>query len=503
MTLETSNSYPENLEKYYEPANSYFQKQNFCHLKDFEMLQYLRHSESLEKYYEFTNSYFSCYSESVNADGYTIKLNRFRISGTRIKRISASPSILSLNSSTLKTLHLRHFVPAGSGLSLSGFQPYGISLCSCLSGMTILCNLYQFVMTAKNNVCKKKESTTMTKNENVKKILKAGALTKRHSEGIRPKNPLHILKRFFAKYKFPFAGNYIKPAQNDGKLLVPFSPLSLPSPSVLLRSHNTGTAIAFHPLLACAWGEGSKNVMDLSSYRPIDFSTFKKRAAFTLAEVLITLGVIGIIAAMTIPALISANNKRITETRLKRFYSTFNQAIRLSTIDNGEVEGWTDYWDASTNFDDEDENAKGKRMEQVNSSFEKYLLPYMKVMYKKEVQERGSKHTLYVLADGSAFSFIYNGNRDITFFPKNAEKCIEHTSKAGICSFMFIFHPINNSRDWKYHYKQGLEPYKYNWDGKRESLYSSCQYNVFFCTEIIKQNGWKIPADYPLQIRYY
>jgi len=55
------------------------------------------------------------------------------------------------------------------------------------------------------------------KNENVKKTLEAGALTKRHSEGIRPKNPLHILKRIFAKYKFQFDGNCVKTAQNDGE----------------------------------------------------------------------------------------------------------------------------------------------------------------------------------------------------------------------------------------------------------------------------------------------
>jgi len=121
---------------------------------------------------------------------------------------------------------------------------------------------------------KRKDCSTMTKNENVNEALEANALTKRHSEGIRPKNPLHILKRFFAEYKFPFAGNSIRPAQNDGKLLVPqclsnlvpFSPLSLPSPSVLLRSHKTGTAIAFHPLLACARGEGYKNIKHLFTY---------------------------------------------------------------------------------------------------------------------------------------------------------------------------------------------------------------------------------------------
>lgn len=42
----------------------------------------------------------------------------------------------------------------------------------------------------------------------------------------------------------------------------------------------------------------------------------KKVFAFTLAEVLITLGIIGIVAAMTIPTLINNYQKKITVTRL-------------------------------------------------------------------------------------------------------------------------------------------------------------------------------------------
>jgi len=252
----------------------------------------------------------------------------------------------------------------------------------------------------------------------------------------------------------------------------------------------------------------NNNVKNFSSYRLIDFSTFKKRAAFTLAEVLITLGVIGIIAAMTIPALISANNKRITETRLKRFYSTFNQAIRLSTIDNGEVEGWTEFWDATKRKYGKD-GILEDHTDAITSSFDKYLLPYMKVMYKKNVKVNNAVYNLYVLADGSAFSFWSGtGACDINFYPANAEKCLEHsednTKNNSICSFGFIFYPISNDAAYKYHYKQGLEPYKFGWDGTREGLYKHCApgYSAF-CTEIIKQNGWKIPADFPKKIRYY
>ena len=51
-------------------------------------------------------------------------------------------------------------------------------------------------------------------------------------------------------------------------------------------------------------------VKDLSSNRPIVLTTLKK-AAFTLAEVLTTLGIIGVVATMTMPMLICFNDKQL------------------------------------------------------------------------------------------------------------------------------------------------------------------------------------------------
>lgn len=51
--------------------------------------------------------------------------------------------------------------------------------------------------------------------------------------------------------------------------------------------------------------------------------------AFTLAEVLITLGIIGVVAAITIPTLVNKNNEKIRETQLKKAYSTLSQVNRL------------------------------------------------------------------------------------------------------------------------------------------------------------------------------
>ena len=45
------------------------------------------------------------------------------------------------------------------------------------------------------------------------------------------------------------------------------------------------------------------------------------KKAFTLAEVLITLGIIGVVASMTLPAIIQKNNEKTTVSKLKKVYS--------------------------------------------------------------------------------------------------------------------------------------------------------------------------------------
>ena len=61
----------------------------------------------------------------------------------------------------------------------------------------------------------------------------------------------------------------------------------------------------------------------------------ENKKAFTLAEVLITLGIVGIIAAMTIPTVILNNEKLKTVVALKKAYSTFNQAMIQMADDYG------------------------------------------------------------------------------------------------------------------------------------------------------------------------
>ncbi len=220
---------------------------------------------------------------------------------------------------------------------------------------------------------------------------------------------------------------------------------------------------------------------------------------------------------MTMPVLVASYNNHITEVRLKKFYSVFNQAIQRSVADNGDTSNW-DYW-----FNGEYDSETGETPEDysgiLNGNFERYLAPYMNIVDKKDVRsasvgEKGAKMRLYYLADGSAFAYTLIHNREIYFFPKNAEKCLEKTreqliSGNTICSFPFEFVPNEENEDWKYLYKKGLEPYLYQWSGDEKDLYTGALYSCdnlgklgAYCTAIIQRNNWKIPKDFPVKIKY-
>ncbi len=69
----------------------------------------------------------------------------------------------------------------------------------------------------------------------------------------------------------------------------------------------------------------------------------QRRYAFTLAEVLITLGIIGVVAAMTMPSLILNYKRTETETRLKKAYSTISQAFVKAQSKYGEIDEWPEW----------------------------------------------------------------------------------------------------------------------------------------------------------------
>lgn len=60
------------------------------------------------------------------------------------------------------------------------------------------------------------------------------------------------------------------------------------------------------------------------------------KKGFTLAEVLITLGVIGVVAAMTLPSLINNKQNKELEAALKKNYTVINQALDMYQAEYGE-----------------------------------------------------------------------------------------------------------------------------------------------------------------------
>jgi type II secretory pathway pseudopilin PulG len=80
--------------------------------------------------------------------------------------------------------------------------------------------------------------------------------------------------------------------------------------------------------------EGSKRLSKENPFLSIRDTLHKssglKRVAFTLAEVLITLGVIGVVAALTLPTVIQNYQEKATVSKLKKMYSTLQQAYDMN-----------------------------------------------------------------------------------------------------------------------------------------------------------------------------
>jgi len=222
-----------------------------------------------------------------------------------------------------------------------------------------------------------------------------------------------------------------------------------------------------------------------------------KRAAFTLAEVLITLAIIGVVAAMTIPTLTQNYKKKIVETKLLKAYSIMNNAIKLSSIDNGPIETWTNFGISQNNTATYDD---------VLEWCNKYILPYMRVNQVKKSPD--SEGILLYLADGSLLS-IASHLYDVSYVI-NANDL--NNLKSGVNHFMFrlgisIDYSSYTNPDLIKYVKEvkGFEPYVFAWDGTLDGakystispLYGCYQDYRALCAKLIQLNGWKIPKDYP------
>lgn len=227
-----------------------------------------------------------------------------------------------------------------------------------------------------------------------------------------------------------------------------------------------------------------------------------KKLSFTLSEVLITLVVIGIIAAFTVPVLINNHKRQVVETRLKYSYSLLNQVVKFAQSEYGEINSW--------NF------------EQTTEEFVKqYFMPYLTSELKDN--DRGSVFSYYML------TFVNGVTWDITVHPYFAaqnrpasiqievdingekkpnkigyDKFVLHVTSAGFSFFNAgDGHTMANVPAAGVYY----DGYGYSKNKLLTDQFRGCKptggsssYARAYCTALIANNGWKIPDDYPLKL---
>ncbi len=239
-------------------------------------------------------------------------------------------------------------------------------------------------------------------------------------------------------------------------------------------------------------------------------NTPRNHKGFTLAETLITLVVIGVVAALTIPNIIVNHQKEETVTRLKKTYSAFSQITNRAVADNGPIKTWT--------------IEEGKTKEFVD----KYMAPYLSVAkncgyetegdchfegaYLKTPNEKnsyGSSTHKMILSDGvvvlsrvvisngqnvrQSFLRIYvdiNGYKGPNVFGKDI--------------FYFVYWIVN---DWTISGGKDYSGYFLPYgglpsiDGANRENYKTwgCNKNGtgYHCSALIMADNWEIKDDYP------
>lgn len=204
-----------------------------------------------------------------------------------------------------------------------------------------------------------------------------------------------------------------------------------------------------------------------------------KRFGFTLAEVLITLGIIGVVAAITLPTLINNYKEKATITRLKKAYSVLSQAMQKAVAENGTADLWETY-----EYDDETEDAENTMQRYYPDNIVKQLSVVKDCGFKSEGCFLSDE---YKLLDGRTerdFETLNNRYYKLVLADGTLVALEGYNDKAGSCSASKycgeIWVDINGSKLPNvagkdlfifYYTKDNILPYGYNL--KDKPLYQS------------------------------
>jgi prepilin-type N-terminal cleavage/methylation domain-containing protein len=216
----------------------------------------------------------------------------------------------------------------------------------------------------------------------------------------------------------------------------------------------------------------------------------EEQEAFTLAEVLITLGIIGVVAALTMPALVASYQKHVVETRLKKFYSVFMQTRNMLSID-GELSEQPKYTSAGFN----------------NPDFAVTVLEYRFPDVKNLGIKKMKQGAVMAFPDGSGvYTRVGNINRTCNIksdaqylFCIDYKKCLE-LNELQTNDRTIITDPKNVF--WLDDSVNGETAYLWDFGTKTRAQFKTQYCNPATktfggCATIIMRDGWKIEDDYP------
>ena len=236
-----------------------------------------------------------------------------------------------------------------------------------------------------------------------------------------------------------------------------------------------------------------------------------RKHAFTLAEVLITLGIIGVVAAMTLPTLIQKHQKKVTVTKLKKAYTTLAQVIQKSYADNGSA---LDYLPAGQEI----------TADVTENFFNTYYLPYFKspsvilglnIDFKNGCDKRNYKslnaicYGTAIYTNYSAGRIFFSANDGMTYFVvSKTRETLDNQTKYLYDSNHLVFVDINGftkpnqlgkdiflfTIDWS---NNIIRPYGYNMDITQINQNCSKTGGGSYCAAKIINDGWEIKDDYP------
>lgn len=190
---------------------------------------------------------------------------------------------------------------------------------------------------------------------------------------------------------------------------------------------------------------------------------------FTLAEVLITLGIIGVVAAMTLPAITASYRKQEASARTKKFYTTMLQAIVMAENDFGPAKDWV-------------------RGQNATETFMTYFAPYMKY---QEIKN-GTVPIVY-FSDGSFFGLHDGGCLDFCFDVNG----IKPPNKNGIDRLYFPLCISESDRKfWHGNPDQAFGTYEGRAKTRDEAI-TLCKNSPLYCSRLLQIDNWEFKSDYP------